>query len=456
MFPPNLNKGFAVSNTSKRRPVSLKPRDHVDDETLEEFTTKPNTKTHAISLVEPEATEASTANIRCPLCPLFWNEFQKTINANFPSLSLHFEAALAVCGILGVEKEWKPVTVVFEGPPGTGKSLVLNCVLGVNSEWVYRSDKFSTASFVSQSATVKKSKLLKVDLLPRIKNKVLITPELAPIFRGKREEIEERFAILARVLDGRGLTVDGGTHGRRGYPGDYAFLWLGATTYLSKVAFDAMASVGNRIFFFDTSPPRPSMAKLAKLAMQGGSGESEEACTQALKGLLGHFFSAHVEDDKCGNLGLLPRPTLEQEEAKVIASAAWMIARLRAQKQGQPEYEYRIVENLVFLAQGRAAIEGCSVVLPEHLEIIRHIVMSSARPDLRPLVAALLRDDTETLDVGQVEGLLGCNRDTALARMKSLAGTQVCRFHKGSAPKNPSWLQLAPKATALMTGDMGK
>jgi len=398
----------------------------------------------------------------CDLCGAYWQHLQETLLDNFPSLKLHFEAVLAVCAILGIQKPWRPVTVVFEGPPGPGKSLVLNCVLGADSEEVkeqlYRSDKFSTAAFVSQSASVKRAQLWRVDLLPRIRNKVLVTPELAPTFRGKREQIEERFSILARVLDGRGLTLDGGTHGRRGYEGDYPFLWLGATTYLSDVAFEAMASVGNRIFFFDTSPPRPSLTELAELAMRGGSAGNEEACTRACEDLLDHFFSEHLDedgDDENGSMGLLPRPTLEPKEASVIASAAWMIARLRAQKQGQEEYEYRIVESLTLLAQGRAVIEGCSVVLPEHLEIIRHIVMSSARPEIRPLIAALLQDDSGSLDVREVERLSGCSRDTALARMEGLAGTRVCRFHKGSAPKKPSRLQLASEATALMTGDMG-
>lgn len=214
-----------------------------------------------------------------------------------------------------------------------------------------------------------------------------------------------------------------------------------------------MASVGNRIYFFDLLPPRPTLEELAELAMRGGSARNEEACTEACELLLDHFFTEHL-DDKNGSPGLLEQPTLELKEAEVIASAAWMIARLRAQKQGQEEYEYRIVESLTFLTQGRAAIEGSSVVLPEHLQIIRHIAMSSARPGLRPLIAALL-NGSGTLDVGQVEGLLDCSRDTALKRMKMLAGTRVCTFHQGGPPRKPSWLQLATEATALMTGDMG-
>ena len=388
----------------------------------------------------------------CDLYGLWWNELRETIQANFPALILHFEAALSVCGVLGIKKPWRPLTLILEGLPGPGKSLVLNCILGASSEEVqerlYRSDKFSPASFVSQSASIRKAKLRKVDLLPRIKDKILITPELAPTFRGKREVVEERFSILARVLDGRGLVTDSGTHGRRGYQGDYCFCWLGATTPLSAVAFEAMASVGNRIFFFDTSPPRPGLEDLAKLAMKGGSAENERACSIACEDLLDHFFTKHL-DDNDDSLGQLSRPSLSPKEATVIASAAWTIARLRAKEQGQEEYEYRIVENLTLLAQGRAAIEGYSEVLPDHLAALSHIVMSSAKQALRPLISGLLQDDTGTLDVGEVEELLGCSRVTALKRMEALAKTRVCRFHPGSAPKTASMIKLAAEAKAL-------
>jgi hypothetical protein len=45
---------------------------------------------------------------------------------------------------------------------------------------VYVSDNFTPASFVSQAANRSSKNLAKVDLLPRPRNKVLLTAELAP------------------------------------------------------------------------------------------------------------------------------------------------------------------------------------------------------------------------------------------------------------------------------------
>ena len=96
----------------------------------------------------------------------------------------------------------------------------------------YRSDRFTPRSLVSSAANVGRERLEQVDLLPRIRHRALITPELATIFRGNDDALVDNFAILTALLDGEGLIADSGTHGQRGYTGDYLFVWVGATTPL--------------------------------------------------------------------------------------------------------------------------------------------------------------------------------------------------------------------------------
>src|SRR5262249_58021796 len=114
-----------------------------------------------------------------------------------------------------------PVAVIYVGGPSSSKTTVAD--LFADHAIAYVSDNFTPAAFVSHAANRTTKDLGKVDLLPRIKHKVLVTPELAPIFRGKEDELAQRFAIITRVLDGQGLMTDSGTHGRRGYRGDYRF-----------------------------------------------------------------------------------------------------------------------------------------------------------------------------------------------------------------------------------------
>ena len=60
----------------------------------------------------------------------------------------------------------------------------------------------------------------------------------------------ERFSIITRVLDGQGLISDSGTHGRRGYEGDYLFAWLGCTTPFDASVWRVMGQLGSRLFFY--------------------------------------------------------------------------------------------------------------------------------------------------------------------------------------------------------------
>lgn len=157
------------------------------------------------------------------------------ISGHFPHLWPAVEAGLSTCAMLLLADNVNPVALIYVGASSAGKTTVASMFEGTvvkGLEIVYRTDKFTPASFVTHSAKATAEQLVKVDLLPRIRHKILLTPELSPIFRGKPDELAERFSIITRVLDGQGLTTDSGTHGRRGYTGDYLFAWIGCTTPL--------------------------------------------------------------------------------------------------------------------------------------------------------------------------------------------------------------------------------
>jgi hypothetical protein len=177
---------------------------------------------------------------------------EKTIRRHFPDLWPAVEIGLATCATLLLRDNVNPVALIYVGPPSAGKTTVASMFEGTTfagEPLCYRSDKFTPAAFVSQSAQATAKKLKEVDLLPRIKHKVLLTPELSTVFRGKPDELAERFSIITRVLDGQGLTTDSGTHGKRGYEGDYVFAWIGCTTPFQESVWKVMAQLGSRLFF---------------------------------------------------------------------------------------------------------------------------------------------------------------------------------------------------------------
>ena len=102
--------------------------------------------------------------------------------------SLEFE--LSVLRILNIDKCTLPFAGIVLGNPSSSKTLGME-MLRSRPNMLY-SDNFTPKSFVSHSANIKKVELSKIDLLPKIKNKAILTPELSPTFTKIDYDLQER------------------------------------------------------------------------------------------------------------------------------------------------------------------------------------------------------------------------------------------------------------------------
>jgi hypothetical protein len=146
---------------------------------------------------------------------------EEVVGHHFPDVLDPLKAVLAVHAVGCLADNRQPITFILVGRSGAGKTMAIDFLMPADEsdelgEWIYRSDKLTTASFVSHRADLTPEQLRQVDLLPRIRGKTMLSKELAPLFAGKRDELLERFATIASVLDGSGLLTDSGAHGRRG------------------------------------------------------------------------------------------------------------------------------------------------------------------------------------------------------------------------------------------------
>ncbi|MGI8833933.1 MAG: hypothetical protein ACR2IS_15020, partial [Nitrososphaeraceae archaeon] len=170
------------------------------------------------------------------------------VNEYFPDISLELDFILSIKTILNTEDITLPFMGIVFAVPCSMKTQVIEIL----RKWIYSyfTDKFTAKSFVSQSATVAKEKLTsELDMLPRIKNKILLTPELSPLFTGKDEDIKEQFGIITRLLDGNGLETESGVHGQRGYYGKYMFTWIGAAVDIPHSVYKFLSTIGFKIYF---------------------------------------------------------------------------------------------------------------------------------------------------------------------------------------------------------------
>jgi hypothetical protein len=371
---------------------------------------------------------------------------RQVIERHFPHLWLAVEVGLSTCASLLLADSSNPVALIYVGPPAFGKTTVAGMIAG----WklAYLSDTFTPAAFVSHAANVKQQDLAKVDLLPKIKHKVLITPELAPIFKGKEEDLTQRFSILTRILDGQGFRSDSGTHGGRGYEGDYLFAWIGCTTPFDRKAWKVMAQLGSRLFFLLMESVEEITAEDLVTATKETPYKTRIAeCKAAVHEYLDALF-----DHRGGVRGVQWKSDADPEEVtQWIAQCALLLSRMRtprAEIDGPipvTEAPYRAYSVLYNLARGHALVHGRTALTSDDLPPLAQVTASSMPTERAWVFRALVESASGQLTVTEVKGALRVkDAETAIKVMEDVDSLEVMEYVKpgmGTA----SFLRFQPK-----------
>jgi DeoR-like helix-turn-helix domain len=373
------------------------------------------------------------------------------VSQYYPALLPTVHACLAVFGAMALAKRTKPLCLILETPSGYGKSAVLQMMFPVGKkggakkaldEYVYRSDKFSPKAFVSHVANVKSHDLSAIDLLPKLKNKVLVTKELAPIFRGREEEMQENFATLISVLDGQGFTSDSGTRGKRGYEEAILFNWLGATTPVPAKTHRMMSQLGTRLLFYEVPAVEPTEEQLIEYCERDEAGEAEKACQKQVNEFLLSFFTQHP-------LGQLPTSAIAipKSHAKAIVRWATLVTHATAEikrelsggewepvSAGTPEGPFKVINYFKDLARGHALIHGRMEVDETDMALIGEVAISSIPGHLRPIIRALR--DSDTVNTKETTKLCKVSETTARRCFDELSLLGIAALTKGSPLTN--------------------
>jgi hypothetical protein len=128
-----------------------------------------------------------------------YQNLQQLVNKNLPNLWLSLEFQLSILRILNIQDCTLPFAGIVLGRPSSLKTVGIELF----RKWhhTYYTDNFSAKAFVSHSTAVLKEELVEIDMLPKIKNKCFLTPELAPTFAAKDEDLIQVLGIMTRILD---------------------------------------------------------------------------------------------------------------------------------------------------------------------------------------------------------------------------------------------------------------
>ncbi len=353
-------------------------------------------------------------------------QWRTKVGRIFPEYVVPAEVALSVIHQLCIADITSPFGLVFIDVPSSGKTTVLNFFADLEG-LVYATDKFTPSSFVSHASEKKEDALKKIDLLPRIKNKVFLVRDFAPIFGMRDDDLLKTMGLLTRVFDGEGLVTDSGLYGSRGYKGEYLFMFLGASTPISPRVWKVMSGFGSRLYFLNMNTPDKNHVELARqLKTNYSFKEKELKCRKYTKELCKETFRGikkvnwNREKDK-------------DQLLEEIALISQLVASLRGtihvwKSEGQRESNYtapliekpdRINQALYNLARGHAVVCGRTHLEDIDVGFVIQVALSSG-PLERVRLFNLLIDNDGRLETQTIMSSLGFSRPTSLNLMEML------------------------------------
>ena len=354
-------------------------------------------------------------------------DWKPVVATLFPSLVPVVEACMATCCALLLSDLSGCPALVLEGQASSLKTTALEFF---DTDFVYGSDNFTPAAFVSHAANIKKEELAKIDLLPRLKHKLWVVKDLAPIFSKRADDLSEAVGVLTRILDGRGYRSDTGAQGQRGYTGDYRFGLLAATTPLDSRIWKVMSRLGPRFLFryIDTGQ-QSDEEQLNKLLAGDSYADKVEVCRAAVSGYLKWVWEQH---NGFGGMDW-GRQADDEELAMKIVHLAKLGIRLRSQLarqkenfDGSTEFIPAVIEGpdrfrsqLYNLARGHAIAEGRTRLAYEDVKLAATIALRSGPTDRRGLLRAVLASE-DPISIADAQVATGCSNYIVLGAAREM------------------------------------
>ncbi len=368
-----------------------------------------------------------------------YEKLRSVVDSNLPGLWGPLKFALAVKSILNIRDCTLPFSGIILGPPSSLKSVAVELFRNWANRYVIYLDKFNPKSLVSHSANIKKEELKKVDLLPEIRNKVLLTPELAPMFFQREEDLTDSLTILTRVLDGHGWESHSGVHGKRGYTGVYMFTQLGAAVEVPYRVRKIFSQLGPRFYFLRLPKASKDEDYYFNNTMSGEFKDKIKPIETALIEYLAEFEMNPMIVEEEG----LPKIPLNHEKddervIRYIVKLGMLLAPLRAfvptwetsGTQGSTySYEIAIIEDssraiqlLKNLAWGHALCNGRNYISEDDIPLLVQVVLSTTSLERAELFEALINNDGK-LTTSEICKILVTTPPTALRTMTELNAT---------------------------------
>ena len=362
---------------------------------------------------------------------------------NFPHAWDGVEFTISVLKILNIGECTLPFAGIILARAGGNKTLSSSML--IPCPYVYYTRKFTAKAFVSHNTAISLENLPKIDMLPKIRFKMLLTPELAPIFSANEDELLENIGIITSVLDGKGYTSDSGAHGQRGYFGNYMFVWVGATVDIPYRVHKLLSSLGPKLYCFRLPYVDPSDAEVEE-----SMNEEFEAKRRAVQEAIIDYL---IWFETCPLLKRDPETKLpkiqwdssrnDPEAKSHLIKLVRLLGRLRchveiwSQKQPgiheysdfsyaipNPEDPTRAATSLYNLTRGHALTQGRNYITIDDIHLALKVALSTGSQE-RISVLDLLIDRKGVATLSTIASALSISKSTALKTMTELSAVGI-------------------------------
>jgi HTH domain len=389
------------------------------------------------------------------------------VNCNLPNLWPSLEFELSIMRVLNIQKITLPFAGIVLGSPSSLKTLGIELF----RKWprTYYTDNFTAKSFVSHSTAVTREELSQIDMLPKIRNKLFLTPELAPTFAAKDDDLIQILGIMTRILDGHGYESDTGAHGHRGYSENMMFAWIGAAVDITYKVHRYLGTLGPKLYFLRLPKGNKTEGDYYK-QLNDNFEQNKKEIEEALYDYLKWFeIGPDMIVEKSSGLPKIEWNSAKDDEiakryviklARLLAHLRGVVATFHTEGTQGSNYGYgmatmeepdRAITQLYNLARGHALLKGRNYITIEDIPLVVKVVLSTASIE-RVTIFDLLLAHKGKMTTSQIANSLNISHHTAHRTMTELKALGLVDMEKESETTNSEYqISLDPKFDWFLT-----
>ena len=371
-----------------------------------------------------------------------FEQLESIIERYFPDKFDYLKIVLAAgYSTLFINGITQPISLFLLGDPSTKKSSLLEITR--NLDKVLWSDIFSPASFISGARDIEGG-----DLLPRLRNKCLVTPELGVLFKDRN--LPQTLGLLTRLLDGFGYVRHTG-FGEVGIHDNVRFNWWAALVKIQPKHWDLFGHLGHRLLFLHLENEHESAEvvenRLNRMITEDRDyNEKLSICRNAV---IAYFQKIQARYPN----GVTWNTAMDDPQAKrIIVRAALMLKSLRGTIDPKDatntifEEPTRLTQSFYNICRGYALMHDRTHIIVNDVESVLAVMLDSAPPERKKLLLALLEQNGE-IDADQYMEMSKHGYKRVLDGFTNFETLNIVEFVQDNAVKK---IKLKPEFSWLL------